>query len=567
MAAAQGQGTTGSVALARMLDEAYAYQLEHSLALRIAHGLPITRLPDATFRAWDDEAQFWTRMRSRVASISEAGLSPEERLSLRTLRWESGMRAAKAPFYWVDFSFITPYASPLREVQQAFQTFAIKGLADTGAYLAVLRQVAPLVDSIRAGLVARAARGIYLAHDELPASVGLLRGFDSDAASSPFTVADARLTALDAPTREQFTRTVRAEISEQTAPAFARLTAYLEGDYATHAPHRVGLGQYPGGQAYYQWLVRWHTTLAVTPQQVHRIGLAEVARINADMAAIRREVGFTGTKAEFHASLRKDPRFFATVPEEVGARLMMYARRIEPKLSEYFGHMPRARGDVRRLAPQLEPVMTFGYYDVPSATDSMGHYYYNGSALNERSLLFAGSLISHELSPGHHLQFNLAMENTALPAYRREGQFTAFTEGWGDYASIVAGEMGMYQDAWDRYGRLSMAMFIACRLVVDTGMNAFGWSRERAMQYMLDNALESETQIRSETLRYSTDIPGQALAYAMGSREFQRLRRTAEQSLGPKFDIRAFHDVVLQSGTLPMNVLAEKVSRWVAAQR
>jgi uncharacterized protein (DUF885 family) len=477
------------------------------------------------------------------------------------------MRAAKAPFYWVDFSFVTPYASPLREVQQAFQTVAIREPADTGAYLAVLRQVAPLADSIRAWIAARAARGIYLAHDELPASVGLVRGIGRDAAASPFTVADERLTALDAPTREQFARQVRAEIGDHIAPAFAQLAAYLEGDYATRAPRRVGLGQYPGGLAYHEWLVRWHTTLDVTPQQVHRIGLAEVARINAEMAAIRREVGFTGTKAEFHASLRKDPRFFATVPEEFGARLMMYARRIEPKLGEYFGHMPRARGDVKRLAPQLEPVMTFGYYDVPSATDSMGHYYYNGSALNERSLLFAGALIAHELWPGHHLQFNLAMENTALPAYRREGQFTAFTEGWGDYAAIVAGEMGMYQDAWDRYGRLSMAMFIACRLVVDTGMNDFGWSRERAMQYMRDNALESETQIRSETLRYSTDIPGQALAYAMGSREFQRLRHITEQSLGPKFDLRAFHDVMLLSGTLPMNVLADKVSWWVAAQR
>jgi uncharacterized protein (DUF885 family) len=313
-------------------------------------------------------------------------------------------------------------------------------------------------------------------------------------------------------------------------------------------------------------LVRWHTTLETTPQEVHEIGLAEVARIEREMAAIRAELGFTGTQRAFHAQLARDPRFFATTPEEFGERLMHHARRLEPLLDRAFARRPRAPGDVRRLPPALEPAMTFGYYQTPTATDSIGHYYYNGTQLSERTMLTAAPLIAHELWPGHHFQINLARENTALPPYR-QGNYTAFSEGWGDYASIVAGELGLYSDPWDRYGRLAMDMFLSCRLVVDTGMNALGWSRARAMEYLRDHVLESETQIRTESLRYSTDLPGQALAYKMGSREFERLRRRAEGALGARFDLRAFHDQLLTSGSLPMTVLGSKVEGWIQATR
>ena len=561
------QASRGSADLARALEDAWAHRLASSPSLRLEHGQRADRLPELSHRAWLDEAAFWRGIHARVSHIPETGLAVEERLSLRTLRWESRMLAGKAPFYWVDFSSITPYATPLQEVQRALGSFPIRSADDAEAYLALLRQVAPFADSLRAGLEARAARGNYLAADELPQSEALVRSFIADPAAGPFAVAEGRLAALDAGARAAFASQVQREVADRITPAFERLATYLAGDYTTHAPHRVGLGQYPDGLAYHRWLVRWHTTMDITPEAVHRIGLREVARINEAMAAIRREVGFTGTKAEFHAALRKDPRFFAKTPDEFGDRLMASARRIEPRLGDYFGRFPRARGDVRRLAPQLEPAMTFGYYQVPTVADSMGHYLYNGSSLGERSLLFGGALIAHELWPGHHFQINLASENTALPAVRREAYYTAFGEGWGDYAASVAGEMGMYQDPWDRYGRLSMSMFIACRLVVDTGMNALGWSRERAMQFMRDNALESETQVRSETLRYSVDMPGQALAYLMGSLEFQAQRQRAGRALGSRFDIRAFHDMLLGSGMLPMTVLADRVGWWIADQR
>jgi uncharacterized protein (DUF885 family) len=263
--------------------------------------------------------------------------------------------------------------------------------------------------------------------------------------------------------------------------------------------------------------------------------------------------------------LKRDGRFFATTPEQIGERLMSHARRIEPLLPAYFGRLPRSKADVRRLDPRLESVMTFGYYQVPTAADSMGHYFYNGSRLPERNLLFAAALVFHELDPGHHFQFALQAENASLPAFRREAAYTAFIEGWGEYASALAGEMGMYNDAYDLYGRLMMDMFLSCRLVVDTGMNYFGWSRERAKEYMRERLLDSETQLDTETLRYSVDLPGQALAYKMGSRKLVELRDRARATLGTRFDYRTFHDAILRPGAMPLSIVEQNVSRFIAA--
>lgn len=205
--------------------------------------------------------------------------------------------------------------------------------------------------------------------------------------------------------------------------------------------------------------------------------------------------------------------------------------------------------------------MTYGYYQRPTASDPRGYYLFNGSQLDQRSLLNAAALSYHELVPGHHFQISLALENAALPRFRRNALYTAFTEGWGEYASDLAGEMGMYTDPYDRAGRLSMDLFLSTRLVVDTGMNALGWSRDRAMQYMRDHTFESDAQIATETLRYSSDIPGQALAYKMGSRTIRELRERTRTRLGAGFDVRRFHDAVLGHGAMPLGVLERHLER------
>ena len=525
------------------------------------------RLPEVTRAAWADDAARWQRVLVAARAVDPRGLTDQERVTRQLLHWEAGLQARRAPHWWVDFSSITPYASPIGGHARDLAARPLAAAADTVNYLRLLREVGPLIDSVRAGLEQRAARGIRLSRHALPASTALARTFAAPGAANPFAVPTARLAKLEAATASAFASAVAREVTDAIVPAATRLVALLEGPYAAAAPDAVGLSMYPGGRAYYDWQVQWHTTLPVTAEAVHRIGLSEVARIERDMAAIRAELGFTGSRAAFHAQLAKDPRFFAKTPEEFGARLMTYAERLRPLLPRAFGTFPKADGNVQRLAPELEPAMTFGFYAPPSASDPMGHYFFNGTRLEERSLLTAAPLIAHELWPGHHFQVSLARENSALPPYRRSRFYTAFGEGWGDYASIVAGDLGLYTDPYDRYGRLAMDLFISCRLVVDTGMNGLGWTLARGRAFMRDHMLESEAQILTESLRYSTDLPGQALAYKMGSREFVQLRAQAARGMGARFSLPAFHDALLADGTLPLEVVRARVAEWMRARR
>jgi uncharacterized protein (DUF885 family) len=555
--------TPESRRLAAIADTVWQYQRATSLSLRMEMGLPIDSLPDLSLAGAQREGAAAERMLARVREMTDRGLSQEERITLRVLRWQLALAAEAPRYYWLSLASVTPYATPLNDVVRAFSAARLASADDAARYGRLLAQAAPFVDSMRAGLEARAAKRIRLPRDEIPLVVATVRAYRKGPAESPFVPAAERLERLDAAARQRLRETAARVVTSDINPAIDRFVAYVEGAYRAEAPTTVGQWQYPGGRDFYRWLVKQSTTMEVTPAEVHAIGLREVARLDSAMAAIRREVGFTGTPAEFHESLRRDPRFHAKSPEEVRALLMSYVARIEPRVSDFFGRVPRARGDARRLDPRLEPAMTFGYYSPPSAADPMGHYYFNGSKLDERSTITAAPLIYHELIPGHHFQITLQKENTALPPLRRNQMDGAFVEGWGDYASALAGEMGMYRDPYERYGRLFMEMFLACRLVVDTGMNEYGWPRDSAMAFMRPRVAESAMQLETETLRYSVDLPGQALAYRMGAIELRRLREEARAASGARFDVRAFHDAVLGSGSLPMAVLRERLGWWI----
>jgi uncharacterized protein (DUF885 family) len=386
--------------------------------------------------------------------------------------------------------------------------------------------------------------------------------------ASPLWVAAERLAGLkkDGVDVTAFQAELRRLLAAEVNPAQTDLADAFAATRPA-APERADIGQYPGGEAAYRALVRYHTTLDVPPEEIHRIGLAAVESLEARMAALRARLGFQGTKAEFHKMIRTDPRFLARTPEEVAARLMAPMRRIEPLLPRYFLRLPAARYGVKRLDPALEGgTLTFGYYEEPSPAEPVGNYRFNGSRLSERPMISAASLIYHELAPGHHFQINLQRESAALPAFRRLTLHTAFTEGWGEYSSGLAGEMGLYSDPYDEYGRLGAEMFFASRLVVDTGMGLLGWPRQKAIDFMLDHCLESPTQITSETLRYAT-WPAQALAYKMGADKIRELRRRAEAALGPRFDIRRFHDAVLANGSMPLTILDEHIDWWIGEEK
>jgi uncharacterized protein (DUF885 family) len=503
----------------------------------------------------------------RVNAASAGELAHDDWVTWLLLRWEGELGAARGEFFWQEIP-IAPYSSPLRTITGGFAGASIRSVEDRQRYVDGLNQLAVLAAQVETKLRGQVARGIVLPVAQVEAIVPFIRSFAVEAEASPFAVSQARLETVPPEHRQHFAAAVRAAIGEVASPAFDRLVRYVDGPYRAGAPKETGVGRLPGGDKYYAFLVRQHTGLELSPQQIHDIGLKEVARLERELDLARSQAGFEGSLAEFRTFLKTDRRFIPRSPEQIGEALMAAAARIEPKVADWFMERPKAPYGVRRLAPALEPLLTYGYYQIPTPQDPEGHYLYNGSKLEERSLLNAAALSYHELVPGHHFQLARTREDERLSPFRKNAMYTAFTEGWGEYASDLAGEMGMYSDPYDRAGRLSMDLFLSTRLVVDTGMNALGWTRERAMAFMRDHTLESETQIATETLRYSADMPGQALAYKLGSRSIRELRDRMRARLGRAFDVRRFHEAVLGHGAMPLGILEQHVERMMLpAQR
>jgi uncharacterized protein (DUF885 family) len=379
--------------------------------------------------------------------------------------------------------------------------------------------------------------------------------------------ADARLDKLDPAARTKLLTDVDGVLSQRLKPAVARINAIIGADYERKAPEAVGLAQYPGGKDFYLKLVRRYTTLPLTPEQIQAIGEKDVADVSVRMAAIRKQLGSSDGSRAFYDKISVDPRFLAKDTDAVEATYNGYISRIVPKLPSYFQTLPKAPYGVKRLPLAVEAGQTFGYYSEPSPDEPRGLYNYNGSQLDKRSTINAGTLIYHELMPGHHMQIAIQAENAALSPYRKHYQVGAFTEGWAEYAASLGIEMGLYDTPEGLYGRYVNEMFLTSRLVVDTGMNYFGWPLEKARAYMHDNTSLSDLEIASESLRYSTSIPGQALGYRIGYVKFWELRRKAEKAMGAKFDLRAFHDIILLPGARPLAIVEQDVDAYIAGTK
>ena len=354
-------------------------------------------------------------------------------------------------------------------------------------------------------------------------------------------------------------------IAEQINPALASLLAFLQRDYLPVA-REPGIGSLTGGKQLYARLAQHYTTTELTPDEIHEIGLQEVARIRTEMLAVIEEVGFDGDIAAFNAYLRTDPQFYYESAEALLEGYQAVSKRLDPGLVKLFGKLPRAPYGVRPIPDEEAPDTTTAYYMRPAADGSRPGWYYVNLYQPEVRPKFEMEVLSvHESVPGHHLQIALAQELTDLPAFRRNSGFTAFIEGWGLYSERLGYDMGLYTDPYSRYGQLVYDMWRAVRLVVDTGMHYFGWSRERAIDYFLDNAAKTEADIINEIDRY-IGWPGQALAYKIGQLKMLELRAEAEAALGEAFDIRAFHDQLLGAGATPLDVLEARMDQWLAAQ-
>jgi uncharacterized protein (DUF885 family) len=356
-------------------------------------------------------------------------------------------------------------------------------------------------------------------------------------------------------------------VAESFMPAMKRFDAFVKETYLPAARKEIGASSLPDGAAYYQYAIRRHTTTNLTAKEIHEIGVGEVARIRKEMEVIIRKVGFKGTFQEFLTFLRTDPRFYHKTAEDLVAGYALIAKRADGRLPALFAELPRTPYGIRVIPDYEAPAQTTAYYQ-PGAADGSraGLYMINTYKLDTRPKYEMEALSLHESVPGHHLQIARAQELKGLPDFRRNAGYTAYVEGWGLYAESLGSEMGFYEDPYSKFGQLTYEMWRACRLVVDTGMHAFGWSRQRAIDFMKENTAKTENDIIVEIDRYIV-WPGQALAYKMGELKIKELRARAKRELAARFDVRRFHNAVLDDGPLPLDLLERRINDWIAEQK
>jgi uncharacterized protein (DUF885 family) len=353
---------------------------------------------------------------------------------------------------------------------------------------------------------------------------------------------------------------------EGVVPAYRTFLEFMVDEYIPGTRETLGASDLPDGGDYYRHKIREFTTLDLAPEEIHQIGLEEVGRIRAEMEAVIEEVGFEGTFADFLDFLRTDHGFYADTPDALLKEAAWIAKRMDGKLPSLFGRLPRLPYTVEAVPDYLAPKYTTGrYVGAPWGSSEPGRYWVNTYDLASRPLYNLEALTLHEAVPGHHLQIALNQEIEGLPPFRRFSYISAFGEGWGLYSEWLGLEAGFYTDPYSNFGRLTYEMWRACRLVVDTGVHALGWSRERMIDFLASNTALPLHEVETETDRYIS-WPAQALSYKLGEIEIRKLRGEAEQALGPSFDVRAFHDAVLANGSVPLPVLRQAVEAFIRSR-
>ena len=549
----------------KIADDLYAVMLDDRIDLKMKFGLPVTEFPDMDFQTAQMRVERAKTFIQRIDKVDREDINHSDDLTLSMMRQYLQIIVDGLPHYWNGFS-ITPYKFGWqgRSMQQVFLTYQFKSDDDLESYLFLMDEYAGHLDQQSEKLKGQDDRGIRLPKPELPLVMGLLNEY-KNSLEATFVPVSNRLEKFDSQHQETIMSSIREKISTEISPSLANLIEFLYSDYKMRMPEDVGAYQYPGGKDYYNYMIEYHTNSGLTAKEIHEIGLKRVEELYEEMAQIRGKLGFEKGQPAFHKKIMNDPYFIAKTPADVEKRYMDYMERIEPRISTLFSSNPKAPYGVKRLDQALEGAMTFGYYQVPTHNNEIGQYRYNGSDLKNRPMLWSGPLIYHELAPGHHFQINLNMENESIHKIRKDMNLynASITEGWGNYAAFLAEEIGMLNKPLDQYGWLVFQMFFYNRLVLDTGMNALGWSLEDARVFMRKHTFATEAEIQTETLRYSVDMPGQALAYALGMDRLVLMRNNMKSQLGDQFDIRDFHDAALKEGAMPLNILEDHIQWFI----
>ncbi|MDR0184805.1 DUF885 domain-containing protein [Lysobacter arvi] len=514
-------------------------------------------LPSVDAASQKARLKVWEDVLRQLDAIDVAQLDAQNqvnyavyRAQVENLAADVRLRSYEMPFnsdssFWSNLGFMT--RRPMRTV------------ADYEAYIGRLRDVPRYFDqnivNMRAGLARgfSVPRAVLDGRDVSIAAVAEVQDPQQSTFYDPFKKMPAGIPAAEqARLREAGTTAIR----ERVIPAYAQLLAFFRNEYVPRARKTLGAEQMPDGKTFYRQQIREYTTLDLGPEEIHRIGLKEVARIQAEMDAIIRQVGFKGSFADFLKFLRTDKQFYANTPQELLDRAAWISKRVDGEIGKFIGTLPRGRFTIVPVPPDIAPFWTSG-------RGGAGTYWVNTYDLPSRPLYNLPALTLHESAPGHALQGSLAKEQGELPAFRRETYISAYGEGWGLYSEKLGVEMGIYQTPYEDFGRLTYEMWRACRLVIDTGVHHKGWTRDQAIAYLRDRTALSEHEVTMEVDRYIS-WPAQALSYKLGEITIVRLREEAEKALGPKFDVKAFHDALLSEGSVPLPVLEQQVRAFIA---
>jgi uncharacterized protein (DUF885 family) len=519
-------------------------------------------IEDETRRSQDTQ-----RFLDDVSRIDRARLTTAEQVTFDMFRAELEDRIAAFRFreYLLPINADSGFHSGFALMPQSLRLESVK---DYENYLSRLRAFPRHMDEF----IARMRKGL-----EVGITVPRVALQGADTAVAPLMPADPTASPLYGPfrtipatfaaaDRSRLEAAGRIAVAESVTPAYARFREFLSTTYIPGAREAIAASALPDGAAYYEHLVKRFTTLPLTSDQVHATGLAEVARIRAEMENVMRGTGFTGDFAAFLQMLRTDPRFYPTTGEQLLREGAWIAKRMDAKLPALFGRLPRQPYGVAPVPAYLAPKYTAGRYNgSPPEGSEPGYYWLNTHALETRPLYNLEALTLHEAVPGHHLQIALANEASDVPKFRRYSYISAFGEGWGLYSEWLGLEAGFYTDPYSNFGRLTYAMWRAARLVVDTGMHVMGWSRQQSIDYLAANTALSLHECTTETDRYIS-WPGQALSYKIGELKIRQLRARAEQALGARFDRRRFHDAVLAYGSVPLPVLEQQIDAFIKGE-
>ena len=526
-----------------------------------------TKLADLSVEAIEADKVATRAALERLQAIQPAALSPADRLNYRVFEWQ--LRDAVGAQAFPQELMPISQQGGIQTFHTVLEQLRLETADDYRNWLARLVQLDRLIDQHIALMKRGVEQGVVPPRVVMQRVTGQLAAqVVEKAEDSPFWSAFAAMPAsISVADQDALRKQAREVLNSTLLPAYRRLSDYFTTEYLPDCSEAIAVTKLPGGTEYYRWLAQHFTTTELSPEEIHQIGLQEVARIRGEMEKIKDQVGFKGELSEFFNYLRSDPKFFFQTPDELLRAYRDTAKRIDPELVKVFRHLPRQPYGVRPIPAELAADTYTAYYQ-PGAIDGSraGYYYVNLYKPDSRPRWEMMALSLHEAVPGHHFQFAIGAELPEQPMFRRTAYVVAYSEGWALYAERLGYDMGLYDDPYDQFGQLTYDMWRAVRLVVDTGMHAKGWSRERAIKFFSANAPKTEQDIVNEIDRYIA-WPGQALGYKIGQLRILQIRAEAEKALGSAFDLKAFHDALLALGSVPLAVMQAEVGDWLEQQK